>query len=404
MTKQPLSGVRVLEVGNYLAGPFCGMQLADLGADVIKIENPEGGDIVRHTAPFIGPESSSFLRLNRNKRSLGLNLKSTDGKEIFRRLVETADVVVENLRPGTMADLELDYQRLRAINRRLVYVAASGWGQDGPLSQLPGLDIMAQARSGLMSITGTDGGDPVKVGVPICDLACALYATIGALAALHVRAETGEGQLVDVCLFESGVSLAVWEAGKYFATREVPQPMGSAHQNLAPYQAIHSADGWFTVGATTPANWSGFCRALELEHLEQVEAYHDANGRFTNRDSLIPLIEAKTRTRNTAHWIARLEEAGVPCAPIHDYSQVFNDPHLLARGYFWDATDSMLGPIRQLGNPVRLSETPLRRERAAPRLGEDSVAVLTELGHPKGRIEDLIRRGVIGSPVTSETK
>ncbi len=404
MTKQPLSGVRVLEIGNYLAGPFCGMQLADLGADVIKIEHPEGGDIVRQTAPFVGAESSSFLRLNRNKRSLALNLKATDGKEIFRRLVETADVVVENLRPGTMGDLELDYKRLRSINPRLIYVAASGWGQDGPLSQLPGLDIMAQARSGLMSITGTAGGDPVKVGVPICDLACALYATIGALAALHMRAETGEGQMVDVCLFESGVSLAVWEAGRYFATHEVPQPMGSAHQNIAPYQAIRSADGWFTVGATTPANWSNFCRALELEHVEEIEAYHDANGRFRNRESLIPQIEAKTRTQITEHWIARLQEAGVPCAPIHDYSQVFNDSHLLAREYFWDAPHATLGPIRQLGNPVRLSTTPLRRERAAPRLGEDSVAVLTELGHGKDRIAELMERGVTASPVKSKTR
>jgi formyl-CoA transferase len=333
---------------------------------------------------------------------LALNLKATDGKEIFRRLVETADVVVENLRPGTMGDLELDYQRLRVINPRLIYVAASGWGQDGPLSQLPGLDIMAQARSGLMSITGTVDGDPVKVGVPICDLVCALYATVGALAALRMRAETGEGQLVDVCLFESGVSLAVWEAGKYFATQEVPGPMGSAHQNLAPYQAIRSADGWFTVGATTPANWSALCSALELEHLEGNEAYQDGYGRFHNRDSLIPEIEAKTRTQITEHWIARLEQAGVPCAAIHDYSQVFNDPHLLAREFFWDAPHPTLGSIRQLGNPVRLSAAPLRRDRAAPRLGEDSAAVLTELGHGQDRIADLMRRGVIASPVTSK--
>ncbi len=402
MTKPPLSGVRVLEVGNYLAGPFCGMQLADLGAEVIKVEHPKGGDVVRQTGPFIGAESSSFLRLNRSKRSLALNLKATDGKEIFRRLVETADVVVENLRPGTMGDLELDYQRLRVINPRLIYVAASGWGQDGPLSQLPGLDIMAQARSGLMSITGTVDGDPVKVGVPICDLVCALYATVGALAALRMRAETGKGQLVDVCLFESGVSLAVWEAGKYFATQEVPVPMGSAHQNLAPYQAIRSADGWFTVGATTPANWSALCSALELEHLEANEAYQDAYGRFHNRDSLIPEIEAKTRTQITEHWIARLEQAGVPCAPIHDYSQVFNDPHLLAREFFWDAPHPTLGSIRQLGNPVRLSAVPPRRDRAAPRLGEDSAAVLTELGHGQDRIADLMRRGVIASPVTSK--
>src|SRR5438105_8466854 len=203
----PLEGVRVLEVGNFMAGPFCGMQLADLGADVIKVENPAGGDMVRQTAPFLDGESSNFVRLNRNKRSLALDLKSASGKEVFRKLIARTDIVIENLRPGTMKDLELDYDRLQQINPRLIYVAASGWGQTGPYAQLAGLDIMAQAMSGLMSITGESDGDPVKVGVPICDLVCALYGTIGALAALRVRQQTGRGQFIDVSLFEAGVSL-----------------------------------------------------------------------------------------------------------------------------------------------------------------------------------------------------
>ena len=258
MPDHPLTGVRVIEVGIYMAGPFCAMQLADLGADVIKVENPEGGDIARDSAPFLDGESSPFIRLNRNKRSLAINLKAPEGKEVFRQLVQGADVVVENLRPGTMADLELDYQRLSTLNPRLVYVAASGWGQTGPYSQLAGLDIMAQAMSGLMSITGEPNGNPVKVGVPICDLVCALYGTIGALSALRVREQTGRGQFIDVSLFESGVSLEVWEAGRYFATGEIPGPLGSAHQTSAPYQAIRAADGYFTVGATTPRNWRSF--------------------------------------------------------------------------------------------------------------------------------------------------
>jgi crotonobetainyl-CoA:carnitine CoA-transferase CaiB-like acyl-CoA transferase len=394
----PLAGVRVLEVGNYMAAPFCGMQLADLGADVIKVENPEGGDQVRASAPFVDGESSNFLRLNRNKRSVALNLKDPDGKEVFRRLVATADVLVENLRPGTMADLELDYERLRRINPRLVYVAASGWGQDGPLSRLAGLDIMAQARGGLMSITGQPEGDPVKVGVPVCDLVCALYGTVGALAAIQARERTGVGQLVDVCLFESAVSLAVWEAGKYFGTGEVPRPLGSMHQNQAPYQAVRSADGWFTVGATTPRTWTSFCQVLGLERLEHDERYADGNRRLRHRDSLIPAIEEVTRTRPTAHWISRLEEAGVPCAPIQDYGQVFNDPHLLARGFFWDAPHPTVGRARQLGNPVRLSGTPLRRERAAPLLGEHSRAVMAELGYGDEEAGELVRRGVLGEP------
>src|SRR5947207_2788209 len=210
LPNHPLTGVRVIEVGVYMAGPFCAMQLADLGADVIKVENPDGGDIARDSAPFLDGESSPFIRLNRNKRSLAINLKSPEGKELFRELVRGADVVVENLRPGTMADLELDYLRLSALNPGLVFVAASGWGQTGPYSQLAGLDIMAQAMSGLMSITGESDGDPVKVGVPICDLVCALYGTIGALAALRVREEAGHGQFIAVSFFEAGVPLAGW--------------------------------------------------------------------------------------------------------------------------------------------------------------------------------------------------
>src|SRR3989441_9089170 len=260
MEKPPLTDVRVLEVGNYMAGSFCGMQLADLGAEVIKIEQPDGGDQVRLAGPFVDGQSSPFVRLNRNKRSLVLDLKAPEGKEIFRKLAATADVVVENLRPGTMRELELDYPGLADLNPRLVYVAASGWGQDGPLSQLAGLDIMAQARSGLMSITGLPHSDPVKVGVPVCDLVCALYGALAAVSALRVRESTGRGQHIDVSLFEAGVSLAVWEAGRWFATGEVPAPLGSAHQNNAPYQAGRSANGWFPIGAASTRHSAAVCR------------------------------------------------------------------------------------------------------------------------------------------------
>ncbi len=398
MADTPLTDIRVLEVGNYMAGPFCGMQLADLGAEVIKVEQPGGGDQVRRTGPFLNGESSPFVRLNRNKRSIALDLKTAPGKEVFRRLVRTADVVVENLRPGTMRDLELDYPRLADLNPRLVYVAASGWGQDGPLAPFAGLDIMAQARSGLMSITGVPGGDPVKVGVPICDLVCALYGALAAVSALYVRERTGRGQYIDVCLFEAGVSLAIWEAGRYFATGEVPRPLGSAHQTGAPYQAVRSADGWFTIGATSPRNWAALCRALGLEELLQDPRYQDVNLRHQHRNSLITAIEAVTRTHPTAHWLALLEDAGVPCAPIQRYDQVFNDPHLLARGFFWDAPHPRLGTVRQLGNPMRFSATPVRRERAGPLFGEDSVALLRELGYSDDEIERLLEARVIATP------
>jgi formyl-CoA transferase len=394
----PLTGVRVLEVGNYFAGPYCGMQLADLGAEVIKVEHPEGGDQVRLVAPLLDGEGSAFIRLNRNKRSIAVDLKTTEGKEIFRKLVGTADVVVENLRPLTMRDLGLDYATLRPLNPRLVYVAASGWGQDGPLRDRPGMDIMAQARSGLMSITGQPDQDPVKVGVPICDLACALYGALAVTAALYARRESGAGQYIDISLLESGVSLAVWEAGGYFATGQVPGPLGSAHQTSAPYQAFHAADGWLTIGATTKFNWIALCHALGLDGLLDDRRYLDANLRHKNRESLAEAIERITSTDSVEHWIAVLDEAGVPCAPIQDFGQVFNDPSLLARDYFWDAPHPTIGKVRQLGSPMRFSGTPVRRDKAGPLLGEDSVALLTELGFTADQSDKLLRRRVVGAP------
>jgi crotonobetainyl-CoA:carnitine CoA-transferase CaiB-like acyl-CoA transferase len=394
----PLKGVRAVEVGNYMAGPFCAMQLADLGAEVIKVENPDGGDAVRQSAPLLDGEGSAFIRLNRNKLSLALDLKTQEGKEVFRKLVAASDVVVENLRPGTMKDLGLDYASLRSINAGLVYVAASGWGQDGPLSDRPGLDIMAQARSGLMSITGAAGGDPVKVGVPVCDLVCALYGALAAVAALYARRESGVGQFIDVSLLEAGVSLAIWEAGSYWATGAIPRPLGSAHQSAAPYQAFRASDGWLTIGATTKFNWTGMCRALGLDHLLGDDRYRDASSRHAHRDSLVPAIEEVTKTNTAAHWIEVLDEAGVPCAPIQDFGQVFGDPHLMARNYFWDAPHSKLGTVRELGSPMRFSETPVRRERAGPLLGEDSAAVLAGIGYGPAQIEELLRRKVIATP------
>ena len=391
----PLTGIRVVEVGNYMAAPFCGMQLADLGAEVIKVEHPDGGDQVRQSAPLIDGEGSAFMRLNRNKRSLALDLKTSQGAEIFRKLVATADAVVENLRPGTMKDLGLDYETLRSINPGLVYVAASGWGQDGPLRDQPGMDIMAQARSGLMSITGTAGGDPVKVGVPVCDLVCALYGALAAVAALYARRVDGRGQFIDVSLLEAGVSLAIWEAGRFFATGEVPKPSGSAHQSAAPYQAFRSADGWLTIGATTKFNWMALCRALGLEGLLDDDRYVDASKRHHNRVALADTIESVTVTRPTAHWLAVLGDAGVPCAPIQDFGQVFTDPHLLARNFYWDAPHPTAGTVRQLGSPMRFSRTPVRRDAAGPLLGEDSAELLAELGYGPIDVRDLIETRVV---------
>jgi crotonobetainyl-CoA:carnitine CoA-transferase CaiB-like acyl-CoA transferase len=390
----PLDGIRVLEVGNYMAGPFCGMQLADLGADVVKIEDPRGGDLSRRLEPMVNGESGNFVRLNRSKRSVALDLKTDAGKDVFRRLAARADVIVENLRPGTMRDLGLAPQDLLDANPRLVYAAVTGWGLDGPYADRPALDIIVQAMSGLMSITGEEGGAPVKVGVSISDLTAGLYATIGIMGALAVREREGRGQMVDVSMFESSVSLAVWEAGSYFTTGEVPRAAGSAHKLVGPYQALRAADGHFVIGATTPPNWTAFCHALGLERFEKDPRFADATARRAHADQLIPLIEEVTATRPAAHWLALLRAAGVPCGEIQDYAAVFNDPHLLARDFFVDLEHPRLGTVRALGTPLRFGSSRARIERGGPLLGEHTREVLAEAGCLPDEIARLVSSGV----------
>jgi formyl-CoA transferase len=387
-----LEGIRVLEVGVFMAAPFATLQLADLGADVIKVESLDG-EPVRASGPFVNGESSPYLRLNRSKRSVALNLKTQEGKRAFVRLAARADVVVENLRPGAMRALGLSYDDLRAVNPRIVYASASGFGQDGPLADRPGLDIMAQARGGLMSITGAPGGPPAKVGVPICDLVCGLYVALGVVAALRERDRSGEGQHLDVSLLESAVSLAVWEAGRFFATGEVGRPLGSAHQGEAPYQAVRSADGWLTLGAVTPKTWAALCAVLGLASLRDDARFASSSLRHAHRDELIPLIEERSTTLTTAEAIERLEQVGVPCAPIADYGEVFNDAHLEARDFFWDAPHPVAGAVRQIGSPLRLSRTPPRRGAAGPMLGADTRQVLREVGYADDEVDALVAAG-----------
>lgn len=394
MPLAPLAGTRVLEVGNYMAGPFCGMQLADLGADVVKVEDPRGGDLSRRLEPIVGGESGNFVRLNRSKRSIALDLKSAAATEVFRRLAARADVIVENLRPGTMRDLDLDPRGLLDANPRLVYASVTGWGLDGPYADRPALDIIVQAMSGLMSVTGEPGGPPVKVGVAISDLTAGLYATIAVMGALAVRARDGRGQLVDVSMFESSVSLAVWEAGTYLTTGEVPRAAGSAHRLVGPYQAVRAMDGHLVIGATTPPNWTAFCRALGLVALERDPRFADATMRRAHADVLIPLIEEVTATRPARHWLELLRAAGVPCSEIQDYGAVFNDPHLEARGFFVDLAHPRLGAVRALGTPLRFESSRARFERAGPLLGEHTREILAEAGHTADEIDRLIGDGV----------
>jgi crotonobetainyl-CoA:carnitine CoA-transferase CaiB-like acyl-CoA transferase len=321
---------------------------------------------------------------------VALDLKADAGREAFLRIATGADVVVENLRPGAMRGLGLSYDDIRAVNPDIVYASASGFGQDGPLATLPGLDIMAQARAGLMSITGQPDGPPSKVGVPLCDLVCGLYVALAVTAALRERDRSGEGQYVDVSLLESAVSLAVWEAGRYFATGEVGRPLGSAHQSQAPYQAMRTADGWVTLGAITPNTWASLCTVLGLENLLDDERFVDSSSRHAQRDALIPLIEGRTAVLPTSEVVARLERVGVPCAPIADYADVFTDEHLAARDFFWDAPHPVAGAVRQVGSPMRFSRTPSRRAGAGPVLGADTRAALLEAGYTDEDVDGLV--------------
>lgn len=396
----PLHGVRVLELANYMAGPYCGMLLADLGAEVIKIENPQGGDLSRQNGPFIHGDGAGFLALNRNKQSLTLNLKHAEGKRVFLELVKSADVLVENFRPGTMADLGLDYETLSQVNPRLIFSSASGFGQTGPYSHRAALDLIVQGMSGLMSITGEEGRPPVKVGVPIADLTTALFGALAVVAALYARDRSdgglGEGQQLDLSLLESAMALEIWETSGYFATGDVPRPLGSAHRVSAPYQAIRTQDGYITVGATSPRNWSAFCQVAGLQHLEQDERFESVSKRRAHYQELAALIEEVTTQRTSQHWYAALEQVGVPCGVLNRVDQAVNDEHVRERGFIVDLPHPRAGSITATGSPMRFSRTPVRLDHAGPLLGQHNREILAGLGLDEGQVAALERAGAIG--------
>lgn len=378
--KAPLSGITVIEVGVFLAAPFGTAVLADLGARVIKVEAPGGGDPVRATGPFVGDQSSNFIRVNRNKESIVLDLKSEVGRADLKKLLGQADVLVENLRPGAMKRLGLGYEDLRGEYPRLVYASASGWGQTGPLAANPGLDIMAQARSGLMSITGHPDSPPAKVGVPVCDMVTAIYLALGIVSALFERTASGQGQYVDVSLHESAVSLAVWEAGAYFGNGSVGKPNGSAHQTIAPYQAVKTSDGFVTIGPSTQGLWERFCGCFDFEPLARDERFSTPALRMENRESLIREIEQRTLNISSDAVVDALTAAGVPVAPIYTYDQVFHDDHLVARDFFWKAHDGELGDIDMVGSAMHFSRSQVVRGNPGPRLGQHGELLVREFG------------------------
>jgi formyl-CoA transferase len=383
-----LAGLRVLDQTQVMAGPFCSMLLADMGADVVKVE-PPGGEHTRREHEIAPGVSASFLAVNRNKRSLVLDLKRPEGVAVLKRLVTTADVLVENYRPGVAKRLGVDYDTLATINPRLIYCSISGFGQTGPYADRGGYDLIAQGMSGIMSATGSEGGAPVKVGVPIADLGAGLFALVGILAAVRARRLTGRGQLVDTSLFDAAVALSQWEATQYWYTGEVPRGLGTAHRLNAPYQAFRAKDGHFTVGAAKDNLWSAFATLLGLPHLIEDPRFDSVPNRLKNRAALEPLVEAVTVTRPRAHWLAACEAAGIPAGPIYTVPEAHADPHARARGMVQELPHPTLGRVKTLGNPVKMSATPPRLAAAAPLLGADTDAVLREAGFADGEIAAL---------------
>ena len=391
----PLDGVTVLDCTQVMAGPFCTLLLGDMGADVIKVEQPEGDDVRRQGPPWIAGRAASFLAINRNKRSIVLNLRTDEGKEVFRKLAQRADVVAENFRPGAMDKLGLGHKQLLELKPSLIYAAISGFGQTGPYSQRRGFDLVAQGMSGLMSVTGHPGGPPVKVGVPITDLTAGMYAAYGILNAYIHRLKTGEGQMVDTSLLEAGIAYSFWESTVYFYGGEVPGPLGSAHRLSAPYQAFRTSDGYMNIGGATQRTWASLCKAIGQEELASDPRFAEPGDRKIREVELAAILEETFSTHTTAHWMTVLDEAGVPCGPIYDLDQMYHDPQVLARNMLVEQQDPELGTLKNIGIPVKLSATPGRIRRRAPDLGEHTREVLLEAGYTGADVDRLAEAGVV---------
>ena len=378
----PLAGVRVLDISQVMAGPYACMLLADLGADVIKVEPPDGGDQTRGAMGFKmkGSDSMGFLNMNRNKRSVTLDLKTEAGRALLYRLVEDADILVENYRPGVMKRLGAGYEALSAINPKLVYVSISGFGQSGPWAGRPGFDLMAQAMSGVMSVTGYPGGAPVKAGVPVADIGCALFAVYGMLSAYIGAKATGRGQLVDASLFDSALAFSVWDTCEYWGTGREPEPLGTANRMSAPYQAMKAADGWFVMGATNQKLWQALCGIVERPDLLADERFATVPLRLANRPVLVEELERSFAADTAERWIERLLAAGIPAGPILTYPQAFDSEHGRHRRMRIEIDHPVEGTVPNIGFAVKMTGTPQQVRRPPPLLGQHTDEVLAECG------------------------
>lgn len=397
MSAGALDGIRVIDFTRVLAGPYCTMMLGDLGAEVIKVEQPGSGDGTRQWGPpWVGEESAYFLSTNRNKKSITLNLKHEEGQRLAHELIASADVLVENFRPGTTAKLGLDYEKLTAEHPSLIYCSITGYGKNGPYSERSGYDFMIQAQGGLLSITGPEDGPPSKVGVAIVDITAGLHATSAILAALYHEKKTGEGQHIDIALFDTQVGWLANVAHNYFATGAPPKRYGNAHPNIVPYETFSTSDGYVAVAVGTDAQFDRLCTAVGRTDLGQDSRYRTNADRVEHRDTLVPELQEVFRQQAASEWIDLLLEHRIPVGPVNDIPTVLNDPQVLAREMVLEVEHSSLGPIQQLGPVPKLSRTPARVRKAPPTLGEDTESVLlNELGCSPADIKTLREQAVI---------
>ncbi|MCM3726297.1 CoA transferase [Neobacillus cucumis] len=392
----PLEGIKVLELSRTLAGPFCSMQLADMGAEVIKVEQPGIGDETRsYIPPEINGESTYFMSLNKNKKGITLNLKTEEGQRIVKQLVKDSDVLIENFRNGTMEKFGLGYDVLKEINPRLVYCAVSGFGRTGPMKDEPAYDLLMQGFGGLMSVTGEEGRAPVKVGYSIVDLATGLYASLGVVLALLARERSGKGQYVESSLLETSVSLTNYLGQGVLATGKVPRRLGSSHPNLVPYQVFETKDGYVIIAVPNDWLWRKMCVALELDHLKDHPKFAVNVNRVANREELVAILTEYTKSKESSEIIERLKKAGIPSGPINDIAQLLEHPQVQYREMIQEVEHPTIGTLKMLGIPLKLSDTPGSVRKAPPLLGENTDDVLTALGYSPGDIADFKEKGII---------
>lgn len=393
----PIQGIRVLELAQIMAGPTCGLMLADLGAEVIKVEKIPGGDDTRRfLPPDINGEASAFMMMNRNKKGIAINLKEQEGIEILKRMVKESDVVIENFRKGTMEKLGIGYDELKKINPKIIFCEISGYGRTGPYSDKGGFDLVAQGMSGLMSITGeSKDKPPMKVGAPLTDITAGILGAMGVLAAIINRSKTGEGQRVDTSLYEAGIVHTYWQSAIAVATGKSPGPLGSAHPLTAPYQAFKTKDSWITVGASNQKTWLRLIKALDKENLNNDVRFNSNDNRMENLSELVKVLQNEILKKTSEEWIKIFDKEGLPCGPINSITEMHQDPHTVDRKMIIEVKNTKVGKSKAIGMPVKFSKTNQNKSMGAPVFGEHTEEILTKFGFKSSEIKKFKDKGIV---------